>query len=58
MTDKPTSGKYGVSQNKERELLKRMEKLEIREDDIIENFIKGSGKGRSKDKYYFFMCTT
>ena len=37
-----------VSKEKQDELLKRMESLEIKEDDIQEKFILGSGRGGQK----------
>lgn len=40
--------KFGVSEQKEKELFARMEKLEIRESDIRERFIRGSGSGGQK----------
>ncbi len=41
-------GKFKVSIEKETELLQRMEALEIFEQDLVENFIKGSGSGGQK----------
>lgn len=41
-------GKFKVSVEKETELLQRMEALGIFEEDLIENFIKGSGSGGQK----------
>lgn len=37
-----------VSENKEVELLKKMEKLGILEEDLMESFVRGSGKGGQK----------
>lgn len=37
--------KFNVSPVKEKELVKRMEELGISEDDIVETFVKSSGKG-------------
>ena len=39
---------YKVSQNKEEELITKMQDLGIKKEDIIEQFIKGSGKGGQK----------
>ena len=40
---------YGnITQAKEDQLLKRMEALGVREEDLTEKFIKGSGKGGQK----------
>ena len=36
---------YGVSQDKERALAERMEKLGIRESDLVEKFIRSGGHG-------------
>ena len=36
---------FGVSQEKEKALLERMERLGIREEDLIEKFIRSGGKG-------------
>ena len=36
---------FGVSPNKEKDLISRMEKLSIHEKDIIEKFIRSGGKG-------------
>lgn len=41
-------GKYLVSAAKENELIARMAKLGIREEDLIERFIRGSGPGGQK----------
>ena len=41
-------GRFKVSENTERELLNRMERLGIQEADIVEKFIRGSGKGGQK----------
>lgn len=41
-------GLYNVSIEKERALLQRMERLGIRESDITERFVKGSGHGGQK----------
>ena len=41
-------GLFNVSIEKERALLQRMEKLGIRESDITERFVKGSGHGGQK----------
>lgn len=40
--------KYGVSAEKELELSRRMEELGLKEDDITEAFIRGSGPGGQK----------
>ncbi len=40
-----TSGKFGVTPRKERELLAEMLRLGIREADIEEKFVRGSGAG-------------
>ncbi|MEO0021303.1 MAG: peptide chain release factor-like protein [candidate division WOR-3 bacterium] len=37
--------KFGVSEQKEKDLLRRMEQLGIREEDLIEKFIRSSGPG-------------
>lgn len=39
---------FSVSQSKEQALLRKMEELHIKEDDIIESFIRSSGKGGQK----------
>ena len=39
---------FNVSPAKRRELLERMAKLEIREEDLVEKFVKGSGRGGQK----------
>lgn len=44
----PSTNPYPVSNSKADELLKQMEELEILEDDIVEKFIKGGGKGGQK----------
>ena len=41
-------GKYPVRAEKEAQLLARMDELDIREEDIEEKFIRGSGKGGQK----------
>jgi protein subunit release factor B len=41
-------GRFNVSESTEKRLLERMEKLEIREEDLIEKFVKGSGPGGQK----------
>lgn len=41
-------GKFSVSSKKEKALNEKMEKLGIREKDIIEKFIQSSGKGGQK----------
>lgn len=41
-------GKYPVSAEKEAALLQLMESLEIFEEDLLEKFIRGSGKGGQK----------
>ncbi len=41
-------GKFGVSAEKERALLLRMEELGIAEVDLVERFIRGSGAGGQK----------
>lgn len=41
-------GKFKVRLDTELQLRKRMEELEIREEDIVEKFIKGSGPGGQK----------
>lgn len=42
---------FGVSPEKEKELLQRMERLGIAEQDLLERFIRGSGRGgRKHDK--------
>jgi peptide chain release factor len=41
-------GKFKVNSDKEAELVKRMEKLGIRESELDEHFIKGSGPGGQK----------
>ena len=41
-------GKFPVSNSKEVELLQRMASLAINENDLIENFIRGSGAGGQK----------
>jgi protein subunit release factor B len=41
-------GKFKVNSDKEAELAKRMEKLGIRESELDEHFIKGSGPGGQK----------
>jgi len=38
-------GRYGVSEKKEKDLLKRMARWGIKESDIEEKFIRSSGKG-------------
>ncbi|MCB0339248.1 MAG: peptide chain release factor-like protein [Bdellovibrionales bacterium] len=40
--------KYPVSPQREANLIARMQALEIREEDLIEKFIRGSGKGGQK----------
>ncbi|MBN8548610.1 MAG: peptide chain release factor-like protein [Deltaproteobacteria bacterium] len=40
--------RYGVSIEKEQQLLERMQRLGIREEDLVEAFIRGSGKGGQK----------
>ncbi|MCF6284509.1 MAG: peptide chain release factor-like protein [Candidatus Hydrogenedentes bacterium] len=40
--------RFGVTPNKEAELLRRMEACEIREEDLAESFIRGSGSGGQK----------
>ncbi len=40
--------KFGVSEKKEKELFEKMEKLGVKEEDIIEKFILSSGKGGQK----------
>ena len=40
--------KFGVSKDKLAKLEQWMEELEIREEDIVENFIRGSGSGGQK----------
>lgn len=40
--------RYGVSLEKEQQLIERMQRLGIREEDITESFIRGSGKGGQK----------
>lgn len=46
MSDDPLiTGKFGVSPRKESELLAEMQRLGIREDDIDEQFLRGSGAG-------------
>lgn len=40
--------RFPVSAEKEQQLLERMEELGIREDDIVEKFIRGSGAGGQK----------
>ncbi len=37
-----------ISKEKQEDLVRRMESLEIREDDLIEKFILGSGRGGQK----------
>ncbi|MEO0026578.1 MAG: peptide chain release factor-like protein [candidate division WOR-3 bacterium] len=37
--------RFGVSEQKEKDLLRRMEQLGIREEDLIEKFIRSSGPG-------------
>jgi len=39
---------FGVSQKKEKDLLERMERLGIREEDLFERFVQGSGRGGRK----------
>lgn len=41
-------GRFPVSLEKEKELLLRMQRLGIYEQDLIENFIRGSGSGGQK----------
>lgn len=41
-------GRFGVSQEKEQELAERMARLGIREEDLEESFIRGSGSGGQK----------
>lgn len=41
-------GKFKVNEHTESELLARMEKLGIKEADLVEKFIRGSGKGGQK----------
>ncbi|MCB0360149.1 MAG: peptide chain release factor-like protein [Bdellovibrionales bacterium] len=41
-------GKFGVTPEKETQLLQQMEALGIREDDLEERFIRGSGAGGQK----------
>ncbi|MCB0318101.1 MAG: peptide chain release factor-like protein [Bdellovibrionales bacterium] len=43
-----SNNKFGVSLAKERQLAKLMEKLGVKESDLIEKFIRGSGKGGQK----------
>ncbi len=40
--------KYGVTPQKEAELLRRMEACALREEDLEESFIRGSGSGGQK----------
>lgn len=40
--------RYGVSPEKEQQLAERMRRLGIREEDLSETFIRGSGKGGQK----------
>ncbi len=40
--------KFPVSDDKEKLLLKKMEELNIKEDDILESFVRSSGKGGQK----------
>lgn len=40
--------RFPVSPEKEKDLLERMQQLGINEDDLIENFIRGSGSGGQK----------
>jgi protein subunit release factor B len=40
--------KFGVSEKKEKELLEKMRKLGIKEEDLIEKFVLSSGKGGQK----------
>jgi protein subunit release factor B len=40
--------KFGVSEKKFAELLKKMEELSLSEGDFVETFIRGSGKGGQK----------
>ncbi|MBI4412124.1 MAG: peptide chain release factor-like protein [Deltaproteobacteria bacterium] len=40
--------RFPVSPAKERDLLARMEKYNVREEDLVENFIRGSGAGGQK----------
>ena len=40
--------KFGVSPEKEAALLKRMRALNVREEDLVEAFIRGSGSGGQK----------
>lgn len=40
--------RFGVSPQKEAELLRRMEACAIRETDLVESFIRGSGSGGQK----------
>ena len=44
-------GKFGVSPKKEAELLERMKKLDIREDDLEEKFITSRGPGGQKTSH-------
>ena len=45
MQDLYTSGKFGVTPKKEIELLAEMRRLGIREEDLDEQFVRGSGAG-------------
>jgi protein subunit release factor B len=40
--------KFGVSEKKEKELLEKIRKLGIKEEDLIEKFVLSSGKGGQK----------
>jgi protein subunit release factor B len=40
--------KFGVSEKKEKELLEKMRKLGLKEEDLIEKFVLSSGKGGQK----------
>lgn len=42
------SQRFPVSEEKERELIARMAELQVEEDDLVETFIRGSGKGGQK----------